>query len=126
MNNYNLELMDSQNIERLNEAVMTLRHFVELSGKLLPFLSEISDKIRPNNEEQLHRIKIIKVFQSYNFDPQASQILMSSPILELINRSYEALAAPKNQHGVEAQYYLNKFQTEYRRLQHAWFTLDSN
>jgi hypothetical protein len=99
MNNYNLELMDSQNIERLNEAVMTLLQ---------------------------HRTKIIEVFQSYNFDPQASQILMASPILELINRSYEALAAPRNQHGVEAQYYLNKFQTEYRRLQEAWFTLDSN
>jgi hypothetical protein len=118
--------MDAKNIERLNEAVMTLRHFIELSGRLLPFLSDIYEKITPNEEEVNNRNKIIEVYKNYHFDAQASQILMASPILELINKSYNALVTTQNSNSAETNYYLNQFQTEYRRLQEAWFTVDSN
>ena len=82
-------IMKSESIAQVNDATVVLRHFIELSAKLLPFFNELSKKEMLMPQEEMNRSKIIEVFSSYKFDTSTSNILMNSTILETITELYK-------------------------------------
>lgn len=113
--------MKSSQIQGLNKAIVVMRHFVDLSAKLLPFLQEINEKDEPTVIEAIDREKILNVYKQYKFDTSASQMLMDSDVLLLIQRAYERL-----EKKYPAEIELAKFRMEYDRLQKNWTKIDSN
>ena len=113
--------MKSKNIEDVNHALVVLKHFIDLSSKLLPFLDEINRKNNPSLLEISDRQKIIEVYKNYDFDITTSKILMDSNILGLIHQSYEKLMRiePANDD-------LQAFTSEYVRLRKNWKLIDAN
>lgn len=113
--------MKKEEITQLNEANLVLRHFVDLSARLLPFLDELQRKRNPTAEELTYKKKIIDVFRNYNFDTRTSEMLIGSNILELIKRSFESISArthllrPGQKNGS-----LSHFLREYNRLNEIW------
>lgn len=116
-----LNIMKADEIGQLNEANLVLRHFVNLSAKLLPFLDELQRKQNPTLQELQNKNKIMDVFESYNFDTTTSEMLVGSDVLELIRRAFE--------HISQTSYFLRPGQTnpslvrflkEYHRLQYNW------
>jgi len=85
-------MLNFQEINRLNEANLVLRHFVDLSAKLLPFLDELIRKNELSDIEELSKSKIMSVFESYQFDTKTSEMLINSNILELIKKTYTKIA----------------------------------
>jgi hypothetical protein len=114
-------IMKSNNIERINQAVVILRHFVDLSAKLLPFLEEINNKPNPSHLEKEDKEKIIDVYSNYHFDPTTSSMLMNSNILHMIRNAYEKLVASQN-----ANDELQAFHVELNRLRKNWRLIDAN
>ncbi len=119
--------MKADEIARLNEANLVLRHFVNLSAKLLPFLDELQRKKNPTLQELNNKNKIIDVFENYNFDTRASEMLIGSNILELIKKSFENISQTSyflkpGQHNRALRQFLN----EYHRLNDNWFQNSSN
>jgi|TARA_R110000737_G_scaffold324995_1_gene338182 hypothetical protein len=114
-------IMKSKNIEQVNHALVVLRHFIDLSSKLLPFLDEINNKHNPSEIDLKDREKIIEVYNSYEFDDVTSKMLMDSNILALIKSSYERLM--RNQ---PASQLLQAFDVEFSRLRKNWVRIDSN
>ena len=114
-------IMKTRNIEHINHAVVVLRHFIELSSKLLPFLEELNSK-RYMTELDVHdREKIIEAYRSYNFDTDTSEALMGSPILSLIRDNFEKLIVRKNDRRG-----MRDFKAELLRLQKNWQLIDAN
>lgn len=120
-------IMKSTEINKLNEANMILRHFVDLSARLLPFLDELQRKQNPSRQEVQNKNKIIDVFESYKFDTRTSELLIGSNILELIKTSFDQIA--------QTSYFLkpgqkNKalchFLQEYHRLSDKWCEISTN
>ena len=114
-------IMKSRNIEHINHAVVVLRHFIELSSKLLPFLDELNNKRFLTDTDIRDREKIIDAFRSYHFDPDTSQALMGSPVLDLIRTNFERLIVKKNNGK-----HMNEFQAEMHRLRKNWQLIDVN
>lgn len=114
-------IMKSKNIEQVNHALVVLRHFIDLSSKLLPFLDEINNKHTPSAIDIQDREKIIEVYNSYEFDEVTSKMLMDSNILALIKSSYERLMLKK-----PASQILQSFDIEFNRLRKNWVKIDSN
>ncbi|MEX1191445.1 MAG: hypothetical protein WED10_01350 [Brumimicrobium sp.] len=114
--------MKSKNIKSLNSAVYVMRHFVELSAKLLPYY----ERITRNEPHSLDRIeekeKIDAVYEAYNVNPKTSEFLLGSNIIGLIKKSYNTLKNRSSKDEKVALKYLNEFKTEYRRLQQDWYT----
>ena len=79
-------IMKSSNIGRLNEALTVMRHFVDLSLKLLPFLDEINKKEQPSVLEIEDKKKILSVYREYQFDEKTSRHLIDSNVLILIKK----------------------------------------
>ena len=113
--------MNAQEITHLNEANLVLRHFINLSAKLLPFLDELQRKKNPSLQELKNKNKIIDVFENYNFDTRTSEMLIGSNVLELIHKAFV--------HISETSYFLKpgqenpllkKFLLEYQRLRYSW------
>jgi hypothetical protein len=116
-----VKIIKTSNIEGLNKVNNVLRHFVELSAKLLPFLNEINTKEHPIAQEILDREKILDVYRRYKFDTNTSRTLMDSEILYLIKKAYLRLS----------EYEVNpleliEFQEEYARLAKNWLKIDAN
>lgn len=113
--------MNKEEISQLNEANLVLRHFVDLSARLLPFLDELQRKKEPTKEELCYKQKIIDVFSNYSFDTKTSEFLIGSNILELIKRSFDSISAstyllrPGQKNGS-----LSHFLREYNRLNDNW------
>lgn len=114
-------IMKSKNIEQVNHALIVLRHFIDLSSKLLPFLHEINNKKQPSQEDIRDREKIIEVYNTYEFDSVTSKMLMDSNILGLIKDSYERLM-----HRESAGHFLKAFQREFNRLRINWNKINAN
>lgn len=111
------EILSSEKIREINDALMIMRHFVDLSAKLLPFLAEIQAKNNLSEKEQADKNKIIQVFNTYNFEATTSDLLMHSPILELIKNAYrELLICDKSQ----TEIVLQPFSEEYDRIKRNW------
>ncbi len=113
--------MKSKNIEQVNHALVVLRHFIDLSSKLLPFLDELNRKKQLTAIELADRDKIIEVYQCYDFDSTTSKMLMDSNILGLIRNSYEKLTRRLPAHAD-----LLAFELEVKRLRKNWRFIDSN
>ena len=111
------EILSSEKIREINDALMIMRHFVDLSARLLPFLAELQTKSRLTSKDQADKNKIVEVFNTYNFETSTSDILMSSPILLLIKNAYrDLLICDKSQ----INQVLNNFSDEYNRLKRNW------
>ena len=120
-------IMKSIEINKLNEANLILRHFLDLSARLLPFFDELQRKKNPSMQELQSKNKIIDVFESYKFDTQTSELLINSNILQLIKNSFDQIA--------QTSYFLkpgqkNKalchFLQEYHRLSEKWSEISTN
>lgn len=114
--------MKVQNIEKVNEAIFTLRHFIELSSKLLPYLYELSIIHEPTQEEELNKNKIVDVYLNYSFDTITSRVIMHSDILDAIQLTFRSIQKKKE----HAKTMLDEFLCEYQRLIKNWNLIDAN
>lgn len=119
--------MNSLDINRVNEANFVLRHFIDLSARLLPFLDELQRKHDLSLEECSNRNKIIDVFENYEFDNSTSEILINSNILELICKAFADITSTSyflrpNQQNKR----LHRFLLEYNRLKENWGQINAN
>ena len=123
--------MNAKHISDINEAIFVLRHFVELSAKLLPFLDELERKKAPTSIDIQSRKKIIAVYENYEFDTNTSKILMNSNVLDLIQKSFETILT-RRQPGRKSRSqrrrsaYLIEFLEEHDRLQRSWGLVQAN
>jgi hypothetical protein len=113
-------------IQQINEATIVLRHFIELSAKLLPFFNELSKKNILLPQEQNDRDKIIEVYRNYGFDTSTSEILMESDILEIIQQTFRSIE--KRTHGKESESdkLMTIFENKHRQLVINWRQTDIN
>jgi hypothetical protein len=111
--------LNSEKIREINDAVLIIKHFVELSSKLLPFLVDLYEQEDLNDKEEQNKQRILDVFNSYNFDSSSSDILLDSPILDLIKRTSE-LIQERDSHAVKLE--LERMLIEYNRLKNNWKT----
>jgi len=111
-------------IQQVNDALIVLRHFVELNYRLLPMLNSLYAKISPTDKDLADIHKIKTVFDSYHFDINASVVLMDSPILELIRKSYSSIT--QNDGLMHASKNLYDFEKEFKRLQSNWNGIRNN
>jgi len=118
--------VNSHQISQLNEAVFVLRHFIELSARLLPFLDELQRLKNPTTSDELNKQKIIDVYANYSFDTQTSKILLNSNVLELIKQSFENLTTRKHEIVRSSKRPIKKFLSEHRRLNNDWKSITSN
>jgi hypothetical protein len=113
--------MKSNNIKSLNSAVYVMRHFVELSSKLLPYYERIT-RSEPHSLERIaEKKRIDEVYQKYNVNPKTSQFLLGSNIIALIGKVYDSLQERNSNSEAEAQRNLNEFTKEYHRLKKNWY-----
>ncbi|WP_341900950.1 hypothetical protein [Fluviicola taffensis] len=113
-------------IQQINEATIVLRHFIELSAKLLPFFNELSKKDILLPQEKNDRDKIIEVYRNYGFDTSTSEILMESDILETIQQTFKSIE--KRAYGKESDSdkLMTIFQNKHRQLVLNWKQTDIN
>lgn len=113
-------------IQQINEATIVLRHFIELSAKLLPFFNELSKKNTLLPQEQSDRDKIIEVYRNYSFDTSTSEILMESDILEIIQQTFKSIE--KRAYGKESDSdkLMTIFQNKHQQLVLNWKQTDIN
>lgn len=113
-------------IQQINEATIVLRHFIELSAKLLPFFNELSRKNTLLPQEQSDRDKIIEVYRNYGFDTSTSEILMESDILEIIQQTFKSIE--KRAYGKESDSdkLMTIFQNKHQQLVLNWKQTDIN
>jgi hypothetical protein len=113
-------------IQQINEATIVLRHFIELSAKLLPFFNELSKKNSLLPQEQSDRDKIIEVYRNYGFDTSTSEILMESDILEIIQQTFRSIE--KRAYGKESDSdkLMTIFQNKHKQLIINWKQTDIN
>ncbi len=116
--------MKVKNIQEMNEAVFILRHFIDLSARLLPLLYKIDQKITPTIDDLRDKEKILTVFQNYNFETKTSKVLLESTILDLIRECY--LNIIKEDILINKQVSLTQFLTEYNRLKNNWRIVENN
>ena len=114
--------MKVNQINQLNEALVVLRHFIDLSAQLLPFLDELNRIKNPSNSEVINKERIIDVYNNHKFDTNTSKMLLHSDILELIKESFQSLL--KNKKGINEK--LQRFLNEHNRLTQNWLQIDSN
>ncbi len=114
-------IMKTRNIEHINHAVVVLRHFIELSSKLLPFLEELNNKRNPTQNDLEDKKKIIEAYRSYDFDPTTSEALMGSPILFLIRSNFEKMIGNQQDRRT-----MREFKLELSRLRKNWKRIDAN
>lgn len=116
--------MTVKNIQEVNEAIIILRHFIDLSARLLPILYKLDKIASPTETDIRSKNKILKNFQSYNFDTQTSGILVESTILELIKRCY--LEIQNNEPSMVKDDSFIAFLQEFNRLKNNWRIIENN
>ncbi len=116
-----------QDINNVNEALLILKHFINLSSRLLPFLDELQRIDQPTDKEEYDKQRIIQVYESYHFDTQTSEILIGSNILELIRKSFCTISNSKSgSSDKKAQINLTSFILEHKRLSDKWKSIKAN
>ncbi|MDG1331941.1 MAG: hypothetical protein P8P74_06405 [Crocinitomicaceae bacterium] len=114
-------------INNVNEALLILKHFIDLSSRLLPFLDELQRIEDPTIKEIQDKQKIIAVYQSYHIAPETSEILIGSNILQLIKDSFHSIANSTSERNYKkAQKKLVRFILEHRRLNDKWNFVSAN
>lgn len=117
-------IIQSVAIQQINEATIVLRHFIELSAKLLPLFYELSIKENLTIQEQDDRNKISEVYKNYRFDTSTSLILMKSDILETIQYAFESIDQGKPKE-ITAQL-IQIFEEKHNILVKEWNLTDRN
>lgn len=119
--------MKVREIGQINEALLVLRHFIDLSARLLPFLDELQRKRNLSPTEHISKVKIIDVYQNYSFDTKTSKVLLNSDVLAMIKDSFSAMHSPSiDSRATKSRRALRKFLSEHKRLQEDWFQIDAN
>lgn len=113
-------VMRSKEIENINEALLVLRHFIDLSAQLLPLLYKLQVKPTLSQEEALSIRKISEVYNQYSFDTDASKFLIDSDVLLMIKSSFDKIKDGNSRTRRKAVQNLREFLEEYKRLQHNW------
>ncbi len=113
-------------IQQINEATIVLRHFIELSAKLLPFFNELSKKSTLLPQELSDRNKIIEVYQNYGFDTSTSEILMESDILEIIQQTFRSIEKRCPGKDSDSDKLMTVFQNKHHQLIQNWRLTDMN
>lgn len=119
-------IMRSGAIQQVNEATVVLRHFIELSARLLPFFNELSKKDRLLPREAQDRQHIIDVFHGYKFDTSTSLILMNSSILDTIQDTFVLIEKRIPGEYSKADEAIEKFLSEHDELVQNWVMTDNN
>lgn len=122
----NRRFIQSSAVQQINDATVVLRHFVELSAKLLPFFNELSKRRKLSIQDSKDRDKIIHVFNNYNFDTKTSVILMDSDILEIIQDTFRCIEKRIPGERSDADAYLRLFMKKHEELLLDWNTTESN
>lgn len=120
--------MNVREIGQINEAILVLRHFIDLSANLLPFLDELQRKRNPSIQERINKNRIMDVYESYKFDTNTSEVLINSNVLELIRDSYAAIKETDYHHRShgKSRRILRQFLIEHARLREEWLNIDAN
>jgi hypothetical protein len=119
--------MNVKQIHNVNEALLVLRHFIDLSAKLLPFLDELDRKKTPTIEELRNKNKIIQVYENYSFDTNTSKTLLDSDILDLIKETFDSISQPAmSERRQRRNSSLRMFLMEHRRLKENWYYVGAN
>lgn len=113
-------------IQQINEATIVLRHFIELSAKLLPFFNELSKKSTLLPQELSDRNKIIEVYRNYGFDTSTSEILMESDILEIIQQTFRSIEKRRPGKDSDSDKLMAIFQNKHHQLVQNWRLTDMN
>ncbi|MDR0803115.1 hypothetical protein [Fluviicola sp.] len=113
-------------IRQINETTIVLRHFIELSAKLLPFFNELSMKNALLPQEQSDRNKIIEVYRHYSFDTSTSEILMESDILEIIRETFRLIEKRKPGKESESDKLMIAFKKKHQQLVENWHQTEMN
>ena len=116
--------LKTSSIEQVNDALIVLRHFIELNEKLLPILLNLSEKKVKSAKDFAEIQKIRNVFESYHFDVKSSQILMNSSILSYIQGAYQSII--DNAESLQAQVKLMLFEKELSKLKKNWTAVVRN
>ena len=116
--------LKTASIQQVNDALIVLRHFVELNHRLLPLLYDLHSKTVPTEKDLADIQKIRGVFDSYQFDTNASMVLMDSPVLGLIRESYHSIIGNENEDNAKIR--LDKFMSEFARLKSNWNNIRNN
>lgn len=119
-------IMRSGAIQQVNEATVVLRHFIELSARLLPFFNELSKKDKLLPREAQDRQHIIDVFHGYKFDTSTSLILMNSSILDTIHDTFQLIEKRIPGEYSKADDAIEKFIAEHDQLVQNWVMTDNN
>jgi hypothetical protein len=114
------QFISSKAIQEINDATIVLRHFIELSAKLLPYFNNLSMKERLLPIEAMDRQKIQAVFQSYTFDTSTSLILMDSKMLDIVKATFSAIEQRIPGETSLADDLLSDFFCEYDQLVLHW------
>ncbi len=117
--------MKVKNIQEMNEAVFILRHFIDLSARLLPLLYKLDQKITPSIEDIRDKEKILTVFRTYNFETKTSELLLESNYFRF-NYEIAIPILPKKILFINKQVSLTNFLTEYNRLKNNWRIVENN
>lgn len=119
--------MKVREIGQINEAILVLRHFIDLSARLLPFLDELQRKRNLSPTESINKVRIIDVYENYSFDTKTSKVLLNSDVLDLIKDSFTALQnSGRREKSSKSRRALRKFLHEHKRLQDDWCQIDAN
>ncbi|HLV41838.1 MAG TPA: hypothetical protein VKY37_06140 [Brumimicrobium sp.] len=113
--------MEAKNIRSLNTAVYVMRHFVELSAKLLPMYERITRNEPHSIYSESDKKRIDVIYETYNINPKTSEFLLGSDIIDLIKKTYSELKNRSHNNEKTAQEQLEAFQEEYERLKQDWY-----
>jgi hypothetical protein len=109
--------MNQHQIKNVNQCIIVLRHFIEVSSKILPTFADLEFKKHLNEEEELQRLKIIEVYNANSFDEQISVFLMNSTILSCIKKLYLSILQGDKRGAILM---LKRFNDEYGQLKKSW------
>lgn len=118
--NYKLDDMRTSNIQSINTAVNVMKHFVELSAKLLPYYEKITRNSEGDLQAQDEERKIASVYESYRIDPKSSEVLLDSNILEIILEGFRSIKKRSEVGENRVKQLLRDFHDEYDKLQARW------
>lgn len=117
--------INAEVIQQINDGLLVMKHFFELNQKLLPIYFELNLLKNKSVDNWQDIYKINSVFDSYNFDVNASRVLLNSEILDYIQHAYFTI---QNQDKtlVEKKQALYLFLEEYNKLKKNWEFVTAN
>ena len=104
--------------ERIN-AVYVLQRFVRMSRVLLPLYMDLSSKKSLSLSEEMKLQGIRQVYDNFEANPKASNYLINSNILGMIQNVYQFVVSKKEQNP-QSFHEFNEFIKESDRLIAQW------